>query len=180
MFPERIYLTGFMGSGKSTLGPPLAERLGYGFLDLDAAIEAEAGRPVQALFAEEGEAAFRALERACLQQTARRSGVVVALGGGALTFEENLHFARTHGAVVYLYVPPAELARRLARSRTPRPLLFGEDGRPLAGPALEARIADLLAHREAFYRRAHHTVDLTGKDVDEAVAAVLGALRHHA
>jgi len=175
-FPTRIYLTGFMGSGKSTIGPLLAARLGYSFLDLDALIEARVGKPVSSLFAEDGEVAFRALEAALLRETTRQEHVVVALGGGALTFEENLSLARASGGVVYLRVSPMQLARRLATGSEGRPLLKGADGQRLSGVSLQAKIEAMLVRREAFYRRAHVTVEATWLGVETTVEAVVQAL----
>ena len=160
-FPTRIYLTGFMGSGKSTIGPLLAEALGYAFVDLDERIEAEAGRPIRGLFAEEGEAAFRALEARLLRASGAWTETVVALGGGALTFEANLQSARAQGAIVYLHTSVDELARRLRQDGTDRPLLLDDTGNLLSPDALRHRIETMLARREPFYRRAHHTIDAT-------------------
>lgn len=175
MPPTRIYLTGFMGSGKSTVGPRLAARLGRPFVDLDAAVATRAGRPVAAVFAEAGEAAFRALEATCLRATAEVADAVVALGGGALATEDNLTWALAHGTVVYLRVPADVLARRLARTAGNRPLLQGEDGQALRGEALAARVSALLAAREHFYGRAHVVIDTAGQSVAETVAAVQAA-----
>lgn len=173
----RIYLTGFMGSGKSTIGPILANVLGYDYADLDAVVEAEEGRAVQAIFAEDGEAVFRRLEAAALHRTAGRERVVVALGGGALAREDNLRFALDHGTVVYLRVPVAQLVQRLQKSPTERPLLQGDDGRPLSHAALTARIESILAAREPFYERAHVVFDVGKRDVGRTVDALVQALR---
>ena len=172
----RIYLTGFMGCGKSTLGPILANVLGYDFADLAAAIEAETRRSVQAIFAEDGEAAFRSIEAEALRRTARRERLVVSLGGGALAREENLQFALAHGTVVYLRVPTAQLVQRLQKSPTERPLLQDEQGRPLSREALTEKIRTMLAAREPYYTRTHLTVDVGGRDVGQTVDAVVRAL----
>ena len=95
--PTRIYLTGFMGSGKSTLGPRLADRLGYGFVDLDRDIERAVGSTVQTIFANQGEEAFRRLETEHLRTASYADRIVIALGGGAVTREDNLRFTKTRG-----------------------------------------------------------------------------------
>ncbi|GIV62132.1 shikimate kinase [Rhodocaloribacter litoris] len=172
----RIYLTGFMGSGKSTVGPRVAAVLGYAFYDLDALIEARAEKPIPQLFAEEGEAAFRALEARVLRETARRSRVVFALGGGALADEDNLGWALAHGTVVYLRVPPAVLVGRLRAGQALRPLLCDARGVPLPPEALRGRVEALLARREPYYLRAHVVVDAGDLDAAQTVAAVLQAL----
>ncbi len=174
--PKRIFLTGFMGSGKSTVGPIVANVLGYDFVDLDAAIEAQAGKPVQRIFAEEGEAAFRALEAEALRATARRDRLLVAVGGGALTFEENLAWALAHGTVVYLRVSLDPLIRRLRRGRAVRPLLRDEAGKRLSHQALREKVRALLEHRERFYLRAHVVVEIGNRRVGHTVDAVVRAL----
>lgn len=176
MPPTRIYLTGFMGSGKSTVGPRLAARLGYAFVDLDDAVAARAGRPVAKVFAEEGEAAFRVLEADALRATAAVERTVVALGGGALASPANLAWAREAGTIVYLRLSPAALAARLTYTAAARPLLHDDGGRPLAGAALTRRIAELLGAREAFYAQAHAVVEVEGQTVQETVEAVRRAV----
>lgn len=175
--PTRVFLTGFMGSGKSTVGPRLAEALGYAFEDLDDTIERLAGRPVTAVFAEQGEAAFRALERRALRATATRTDVVVALGGGALAEPSNLRWALDHATVVYLRLPPAALADRLRAQAGTRPMLQDALGRPLPPAALAERVASLLASRAASYEQAHHVVELDGLGVAASVEAVRRCLQ---
>jgi shikimate kinase len=173
----RIYLTGFMGSGKTTVGSRLACTLGYAFSDLDALIEARAGRPVQEIFARDGEAAFRALEGELLRETTRSTRCVISVGGGALAHGDNLEFTRQHGTVVYLRVPVDELVVRLEHGRTARPMLFDADGRPLQRAALEERVVSMLAMREPYYCRAHASVDVGRLNVRDTVEATLRALR---
>ena len=177
-FPNRIYLTGFMGSGKSTLGPLVANVLGYDFVDLDAEIEALAGCTVPEVFATQGEAAFRRLEAEALQQMAHRDAVVVSVGGGALTFEANLRQALRTGTVVYLYVALDVLVERLARSPTDRPMINDPaTGERLPKAALQDRIEGLLARRDPFYRRAQVIVDVGNERIGYAVDKVVNALR---
>ncbi len=166
-----------MGSGKSTLGPIIANVLGFAFLDLDVLIEAQAGRPVQQVFEEDGEPAFRRLEAAALQSTAGRDRVVVSLGGGALTIEENLVWALEHGTVVYLHTPLDVLTRRLRRGRSVRPLLLDGKGRKLSFEALRERVSALMEQREPYYRRAHVVVEMGHLNVGQTVDAVVRALR---
>jgi shikimate kinase len=176
MLPTRIYLTGFMGSGKSTVGPLLARALGYRFLDLDTAIVQQAGQPIPQLFSEEGEAGFRQRETEALRSTGQQDRMVIALGGGALTFEHNLQWARENGLVLYLRVPADGLVRRLLHSGTERPLL-ADDPEARNPEVLQRKVEDLLARREPFYTRAHITVEAGGKSVSETVIAVLSAIQ---
>jgi len=177
MSPQRVFLTGFMGSGKSTLGPILANVLGYRFADLDARVAEAAGAPVARLFAERGEAAFRVLEADALRATGREKGLVVATGGGALAREPSLAWALTCGTVVYLRASPDALALRLQRSRTVRPLLLDAGGARLSEDAFRARLDALLDARRPFYTQAHVTVDVGTGPVGPTVDAVVRALR---
>ena len=162
----RIYLTGFMASGKSTVGPLLADRLGYRFLDLDWFVEAQTGRSIPDLFAE-GEAVFRSAEAEALRETTRGPEVVVSTGGGTLTDPANLRTASHAGVVVWLRASRSVTVARLG-SAAGRPMLTGERGRPLQGEALAARVDTLLNAREPFYAQADLVADADGRP--EAVA----------
>ena len=172
----RVYLTGFMGSGKSTVGPILANVLGVGFRDLDADVVRAAGRPIAAVFDTEGEAGFRAREAEALRATAATDGAVVATGGGALVQPRAMAWAKAHGAVVYLRVPLDALVARLARTKNVRPLLVGPDGERLSEDALRPRVAALLDAREPVYRQAHVVVEPDARGVGYTVDAVARAL----
>ncbi len=153
---SRIYLTGFMGSGKSTIGPILANSLGYEFVDLDRSIEEEQGMSVNAIFQRSGEAGFRVLERDALRALQRRDRVVIALGGGTLTTAENLERVLASGIVVYLKISIEQLHLRLRR-KGDRPMLAGADGQPLDDETFRARVASLYAAREPLYAQADFT-----------------------
>lgn len=177
--PTRIYLTGFMGSGKSTVGAILANVLGYAFEDLDATVAERVGMSVQAFFETHGEAAFRAVEREVLMDTAGRERLVVATGGGALAQPDSMAWARGHGTVVYLALGPAALLSRLTHLNTPRPLLLGPDGQRLGTDALRARAETLMAQRDPVYRKAHIVVPADRLAVGQTVEAVARALRRY-
>ena len=176
VFPTRIYLTGFMGSGKSTVGPRLAERLGYAFIDLDSLVEASAGIPIRRIFAEQGEHEFRRLESLMLRSASRAARVVIALGGGAVTSENNLYFVVTNGTLVFLEVEPSILAQRLQAINDTRPLLLASDGQTLSESDLQRRVEALVEERRRYYDRAHIAVDVGRLDVDATVDAVVAAL----
>jgi shikimate kinase len=165
-----VFLAGFMGAGKSTVGPLLARALGVPFADLDAAVEALAGASVASILARDGEPAFRDLEASALASLPP-GGLVVALGGGALLRPANLALARRRGAIVYLRAAPATLAARLDAEPGDRPLLG--DAR---GDALAARITALLAARRAGYEAADRVVDTDGRPAADVARAVLDAL----
>ncbi len=179
-FPTRIYLTGFMGSGKTTIGPLLARRLGYDYFDLDEAIESVAGKTVQEIFVVDGEEAFRRLEALKLRAVSRRAREVISMGGGAVTSGDNLYFAKTNGAVIYLRVEPTVLAERLRESAVRRPLLQDAQGKPLEGGALLRRIEKMLEERERYYEQADITLDIGSHSIDEVVEMTLEALKRHA
>jgi shikimate kinase len=149
----RIFLTGFMGSGKSTVGPILANSIGYTFVDLDREIERTCQKSVRQIFSEDGETHFRARERAVLEELAGRDKLVVALGGGTLTVPEVFAFVKQCGILVYLKVPPEELFKRLHR-KTDRPLLTDAEGNRLPESELRERLMNLHAQREPLYAQA--------------------------
>ncbi len=167
---DRIVLTGFMGSGKTSVGRVLAERLGWRFLDLDAEIERRDGRTVPEIFAASGEAHFRHLETAALAGLLGQRRVVVALGGGAPEELGNrlLMEQTPRTAVVYLAAPLETLLERCERddART------GTAGRPLLAQA-EQRFA---ARRHLYERIAGHQVETSARSVEEAADAILEAL----
>lgn len=147
--PSLIFLIGFMGAGKTTVGRVLAERLDYAFVDLDEKIEADQGRSVREIFSDFGEAEFRRHEREAIQSCGVLRNAVVALGGGAYVSEQNRALIRSIGEVVWLDCPI-----ELCLSR------IGEDSmRPLRGSRSEMEW--LFAERRPSYEQAGFVVDGT-------------------
>jgi len=144
----RIYLVGFMASGKTTVGRALAERLGSEFIDTDTLIEERTGLTVAALFAAQGEAEFRRIETQVLAGVSRREGVVVATGGGAVLDLGNQERLRSTGLVLWLRCPFAIIESRISRQGGTRPLALDAAG---LGP--------LFTRREPLYAFAHHQID---------------------
>ena len=179
---SRIYLTGFMGSGKSTIGRILANVLGYRFMDLDEEITLREGRFIGEIFRVEGEAYFRELERRILEETYTEERAVVATGGGTLARPENMRRTLKEGTVVYLMLQEEDLVHRLKRLRS-RPLLLDASGKPLPPDTLRRRIAQLLREREPVYRLAQVHVPVgnvpVGITVDRVVAALRAYVRKH-
>jgi shikimate kinase len=159
-----VYLTGFMGTGKSVVGRELARRLRRPFVDLDEAIEKTAGRSVAQLFEIKGEAAFRRLERRALMRTAKRGGLVVSLGGGALLDKRNLALVEKTGILVKLSCSRRELVRRLRPSRFSRPLL--------AGGTLDNRVKGLLRARRGAHGDAKIIISTTRRSSSAAAALI--------
>lgn len=151
---ERVFLTGFMGSGKTAVGRRLARLLGRPFLDTDAAVERRAGRSVAAIFAESGEPAFRKLESSAVRRACGPGRRVVALGGGALLDRANVRRVRESGLLVALTCSEPELWRRLKGKLALRPLFSGDRPR--------TRLRGLLARRRPGYAAAHFSVSTTG------------------
>lgn len=163
-----VYLIGFMGAGKTTVGRLLAERLGARFVDLDDEIVAEQGQEVAAIFAERGESGFRDAERAALTQLGS-SEAVVACGGGVVTDAGSRALLACAGTVVYLQVSFDEALARVGSETSGRPLL--RDGDPAA-------VASLLASRESLYAAAADlTVDTTARSPEAVVDEILVSLR---
>jgi shikimate kinase len=171
---DRIVLTGFMGSGKTTAGALLAERLGWRFLDLDREIERRDGRTVPRIFSESGEAYFRHLETAALAALLGQRRIVLALGGGAPEELGNrLLLEQTpHTAVVYLAAPYATLLER-CKAQAAEP---GATARPVLTDLVTAE-ARFQVRRPQYERIASHRVDTSLLALEETVAAVLQTLR---
>ena len=147
---NRLYLTGPMGSGKSTIGQLLARRLDWDFLDLDDAIEQRAGRTIAQIFRDQGETAFRELEQLTLHATATLDRTVIATGGGVPIYDDNADWMNRHGLTVYLRTPATVLAPRLWNEYQKRPLLRHLSNRD----ELEARMEKMIAQRTPYYERA--------------------------
>lgn len=147
---NRIFLIGYMGSGKTTVGKLLAEKLGYSFIDMDSHIEEKQFKSVSQIFSELGEERFRSLEHECLHEVAEFEDVVISTGGGTPCFFDNMEYMNSRGLTVYLQLSAAQLVERLNRSKVnKRPLLEN-----LKDNELLEFIEIGLAKREPFYAKA--------------------------
>lgn len=147
---KRIFLIGFMGSGKTSIGMKLAAQLGFTFVDMDHVIEGKHHKTVSEIFAESGQDKFRQLEKDVLHEVADYENVVIATGGGAPCFFDNIDYMNAQGLTVYFHLTANQLAERLESSRLgKRPLLAERKG-----DDLRKYISDTLADREKFYLKA--------------------------
>ncbi len=170
MTRRHLVLVGLPGSGKTTAGQLVATTLGAEFLDVDAAIEARAGRCISDIFDHDGEAAFRRLEQEEVRRALDGSPKVIAVGGGWGGRPGRPAGARARALIVYLRTEPGVAARRVAETGG-RPLLEGGD----AG----VRMRGLLAEREPGYRAAEATVETRGLDPETVAARVVALARTH-
>jgi shikimate kinase len=160
----KYFLVGFMGCGKTTWSRKLAAKLGYEFIDLDHALEAQMGMSIAEYFSSFGEDAFRKLESDVLKQTEYPENVVVSTGGGLPCFFDHMECK-----TLYIKLSPKTLADRLENSKTIRPVLQGKKGDDLV-----EFITGKLAERESFYQQAHHHIDgidLSVEKLEEAINA---------
>lgn len=166
--PERVFLVGPMGAGKSTLGRRLAEALGMEFLDSDQEIERRTGVDIPRIFDVEGEAGFRSREAAVIDELSRRPATVLATGGGAVLNPATRARLRERGVVVYLRTPVERQFERTRHDRS-RPLLHTDDRRD--------RLESLMQERGPLYEAlAHFIVDSDGNGPRRVLAEVLAAL----
>lgn len=164
----RIYLIGYMGSGKSTLGRRLAEHLNLQFVDMDHYIEMRNHKTIPQIFAELGETEFRKKERKALEELAEFSDIVIATGGGAPCFFDNIDVMNNSGKTIYLNIDPVILAERLMKSKTERPLIKGKSREELV-----AFIDETLNRRNQFYKQAKFEItrpDIDLKEIEEMIS----------
>ena len=159
-----VILTGFMGTGKSSVGKLLAAQLNFTFRDLDALIVAQEGRSINSIFSSNGESYFRSVESSVLKQVLQKSSQVVSTGGGAVIMKENRDLMRQFGVIINLVASPATILQRL-QDDDERPLL--RDSKSLS------QIQKLLMERESFYSEADIRIDTEGKNVEDVARDIL-------
>lgn len=145
----RIFLIGYMGSGKSTFGKKLANKLGYEFIDLDHRIESQSGKSINEIFESEGENGFRSLESKVLHQQAELNRVVISVGGGTPCFNNNMKTMLESGLTIYLELTPKSLFDRLKNAKAKRPIIKDK-----TDDQLLAFIEQHLNERIPFYSQA--------------------------
>lgn len=170
---ERIFLIGFMGSGKSSIGERLAQRMGWQFVDTDRLIEATHHTTIAQIFAQQGESAFRAIECEVLAQLLPQRHIVVATGGGMACKQENIDKMNAAGTTVYLQASAENLAIWLKSERQNRPLIAKQSDEQLL-----PYIVQTLSQREKFYQQATFTirVDQNYATDNEIVSGIVNLL----
>jgi shikimate kinase len=162
---KNIVLIGFMGTGKSSVGTRLGQKLHREFLDMDREIEHLLGMPVERIFRVYGEMRFRSEERLLAEKLGKRRNLVIATGGGVVLDPENIQALKQNGLVVCLQAKPEDILERVNRKKGTRPLLK-------KGSSIED-IQEMLKQREAFYSTADLTIDTSGKELEEIVALII-------
>jgi len=158
-----LVLIGFMGTGKTSVGRLLAEQLRFEFLDTDELIQSRTGRTINDIFAQDGEPAFRELERQVVDELATRQQTVISTGGGLPTQPENLTKLKQHALVVCLWTAPEKIWERV-KNQSHRPLLHAADP--------QQKIRDLLAARAPFYRQADVLVNTDQRSAREVAQQI--------
>lgn len=168
---KNVVLIGFMGTGKTSTGRTLAQRLGRSFVDLDRMIEEEAGRSIPEIFASEGEAAFRALEKEAVKRVAARRALVISTGGGTVKDAANVMELKKNGTIVCLTASVEAVLARTAHVGD-RPVLDQKD----AGDRRRA-VADLMEERRDLYAVADYNVDTSELSPLQVVDDIIGYLK---
>ena len=158
---HNIFLIGYMGAGKTTIGKQIAKRLDRSFIDMDLFIENRYHKAVSDIFAEKGEAFFRKIEQVILQEIAQFENTVISTGGGTPCFFDNMELMNRTGITVYLQVPASELAKRLIVCKQERPLIKNK-----SMEELQQFIAGSLEKRETWYNRAAIVFPIAGVTSD--------------
>ncbi|HNX27850.1 MAG TPA: shikimate kinase [Syntrophomonadaceae bacterium] len=166
---KNIVLTGFMGTGKSTVGMKLAERLKMEFVDLDREIERVTGMSVSQIFKRYGEIRFRSEENLMAAKLAKKENLVIATGGGTVLQENNIETFRENGLIICLEADPEDIFARVNRKRGTRPLLK-------KNLTIED-IKKMLADRSFFYQQADYRLNTSGKDLDSIVKEIIGLIQ---
>ncbi|MEO7960107.1 MAG: shikimate kinase [Ginsengibacter sp.] len=165
--PNRIFLVGFMGSGKSHWGRIWSEETGIAYYDLDLQIEKAYRISIADIFQKKGEEKFREIERLYLRRFDKKKNFLLACGGGTPCFADNLAWMKNHGIIIYLKATPEQIAQNLKNETSQRPLL-----KELSAAGLLTFIKSKLKERKVFYEAAHHIL-LVNKISEESLSLLL-------
>ena len=178
-FSESFFLTGFMATGKSTIGRIIAEKMDRPFLDLDHQIEMVEGRTVKDIFEKDGEPAFRQKEWEQIREVTRNFKGVVALGGGALQNQQVVDHLKLFGLLIYIKTPLEVIIERVLRN-TKRPIVLDKDGKIKSKEALFTELNTLYSKRVMLYEQAQIILDCTGLETKEEQASrLIEKIKHY-
>ena len=166
----RVYLTGYMYSGKTTMGHKLASRLGYQWADLDKMLETTFHTSIPIFFKRYGEEAFRKIEQKMLHSTVDLDNIVISTGGGTPCFFDNIEWMNLHGTSIYFDVTVETLLRRAAQSKKPRPILAG-----LTDEQRSLYVRQQLSQRLPYYQKAQIIFPADQPDIDQLVQLISSA-----
>lgn len=168
-FNIRIYLLGFMGSGKSSIGKRLAHKLNFSYIDLDQYIENKYFKSISQIFETEGEANFRNYEKACLHEVSLIENAIISCGGGTPCFFNNIDLMNETGNTIYLKLSPLMIVNRLKNSKklNTRPLIKNK-----SKDELVEYVTNTLIYREKFYLKAKNIVEAKHKTITEIIALI--------
>ena len=171
---QRIYITGFMGSGKTTTARKLASGLKWSFIDIDREIEVSAGKSINDIFSESGEDFFRELESETLQNLDIHKDTVISVGGGAPCFSDNMDFMKKSGIIIYLRMTPRQIISRLSAETGKRPLI-----KDIEKNDLQQYIEEKLSEREKYYNRATIIVDGINLNIKALIERIRELMLRH-
>lgn len=171
-----IYLAGFMGAGKSTIGPILANTIGWDSCDLDSLIEKKRGKKVRQIFEQDGEKFFRMIETEMLEELSAKSKLVVSLGGGTMANEKNLTILKNSGTIIYLKASADSFYKRL-RYKRDRPSLGVNESEDFTKEKLVNRISDLMDDRVKYYEQADIIVETDNSTIGRTVDKIVKLLK---
>ena len=157
---QRIFLIGFMGAGKTTVGKKLSSQMGLSFIDLDLFIENRYRKTIRQIFEEKGEDFFRELEQKTLREVAEFEDVIISTGGGTPCFHQNMMYMNEKGMTVYLKVSTDELVKRISLNKSARPVLTGHSGN-----GLNLFVEETITKRKPVYEQAHIVLDAETLDI---------------
>jgi shikimate kinase len=163
-----IYLAGFMGAGKSTIGPILANTLGWEFYDLDRVIELKLNKKIKDIFNDDGEKYFRDIETFTLKDLSVGKDAIIALGGGTITIDANMEILKKTGKIIYLKTSPEKVYQRLKNKRD-RPILLKENGDNLSRDEFLAKVNALFESRKHFYDQSDIIIDTDNESIGKTI-----------
>jgi len=167
---QRVYLIGYMGSGKSTMGRWIAGAMNWNFIDLDHYIENKYHKTIPQIFEEDGEAHFRKIESICLKEVSDIENIIIGAGGGTPCFFDNMELMNQTGLSIYLHLTPQVVFDRLMTSKNKRPLIEGKSGEELL-----QFISEKLEERELYYNKAQVIAEGATWTVEDFLKVIQGA-----